>query len=473
MAAFKELFGETLQTGSGTVSTVDALSGKSAVAIYFSAHWCPPCRGFTPKLAEWYKADLKAKGLEVVFVSSDRDDDSFKEYFADMPWLALPFDERERKGSLSKKFKVNGIPALIVLDSDGNLTTDDGRSAVSEDPTGKLMPWKPKTAQELLTSAKIVDANGKEISLKDALEGKKALGLYFSAHWCPPCRGFTPKLAEWYTADLKNKGLEVVFVSWDRSEDQFKEYVAEMPWLSLKFGDEAIKPLGSTFKVDGIPSLVILDKDLSTINAEGRGVVSSDPTGKEFPWYPKPVNDLASGPGQINEVPTVLVFCETSDEDQQKAIYDALAPLGQKYLDKQKAGGDLEFTFLTAKAATSLAIRIRGMVGLPSLPPAPHEHPLEKQAPAMGWVCDGCGGDGSSKDRHRCTKGCDFDFCGDCNKKASSGSTEKLPPRLVLIDIPSDGAYYVAPEHIPITTSEVEQFLSQYAAGKLERMQLS
>ena len=41
--------------------------------------------------------DLKAKGLEVIFVSSDRDEASFMEYFGEMPWLALDFSERKLK----------------------------------------------------------------------------------------------------------------------------------------------------------------------------------------------------------------------------------------------------------------------------------------------------------------------------------------------------------------------------------------
>merc|ERR1712100_555110 len=71
------LFGSKLLSASGEVSTTEALSGKKAIALYFSAHWCPPCRGFTPQFAKWYEDDLKGKGLEVVFVSSDQDEASF------------------------------------------------------------------------------------------------------------------------------------------------------------------------------------------------------------------------------------------------------------------------------------------------------------------------------------------------------------------------------------------------------------
>merc|ERR550514_1772602 len=98
------LLGTTLLSKDGNINTNEALVGKKAVAIYFSAHWCPPCRGFTPKLAEWYKADLQAKGMEVVFVSSDRD----------------------RKDTLSKKYKVSGIPSMVILDMEGKLITKDG-----------------------------------------------------------------------------------------------------------------------------------------------------------------------------------------------------------------------------------------------------------------------------------------------------------------------------------------------------------
>ena len=46
--------GAALLRKDGSRVSVDALRGK-VVALYFSAHWCPPCRGFTPKLKEFYE----------------------------------------------------------------------------------------------------------------------------------------------------------------------------------------------------------------------------------------------------------------------------------------------------------------------------------------------------------------------------------------------------------------------------------
>jgi len=71
-------------------------------------------------LSEMYETLKDANpshGLEVVFVSSDRDNTSFDHYFQTMPWLALPFNERSKKNELSQQFGVNGIPCLIVLDT--------------------------------------------------------------------------------------------------------------------------------------------------------------------------------------------------------------------------------------------------------------------------------------------------------------------------------------------------------------------
>ena len=114
--------------------TANALAKKSGICLYFSAHWCPPCRQFTPILADHYNRQYKKKNLEIVFISSDRDEASFNEYHSIMPWLALPYGERALKDELSRKFQVNGIPCLVVLDGEGKLVTVQGRDAVMSEP---------------------------------------------------------------------------------------------------------------------------------------------------------------------------------------------------------------------------------------------------------------------------------------------------------------------------------------------------
>jgi nucleoredoxin len=74
--------------------------------VYFSAHWCPPCRGFTPHLRQTYECLAKeGKTFEVVFVSLDHSQQQFDEYYGEMPWAALPWDSN-LKNSLATKFGV-------------------------------------------------------------------------------------------------------------------------------------------------------------------------------------------------------------------------------------------------------------------------------------------------------------------------------------------------------------------------------
>ena len=93
-----------LKNGSEPVP-ISELSSADVIGLYFSAHWCGPCRGFTPLLSKVY-SEVKAAGkaFEIVFVSADRDEKSMASYFAEMPWLALQWaDKKNLEEDLDKK----------------------------------------------------------------------------------------------------------------------------------------------------------------------------------------------------------------------------------------------------------------------------------------------------------------------------------------------------------------------------------
>merc|ERR1719223_193776 len=165
-----------------------------------------------------------------------------------MPWLALPYKERKTKGKLSKKFNVGGIPTFVLLDAEGNLLTKDGRTAIS---SPENYPWPVQSISDMLGTT-FLSKSG-EVG-KEAIEGKY-LGLYFSASWCPPCRAFTPHLAQMVETLRKTRDdFEFIFLSGDNDEPAFTEYYKKMPFLALPYKNLAkqYEPLSSYFDVEGI-----------------------------------------------------------------------------------------------------------------------------------------------------------------------------------------------------------------------------
>ena len=131
----------TLLGKSGSVKTSDVV-GNGLIAFYFSAHWCPPCRSFTPLLAQFYE-ELKEqkKDIEIIFVSSDRDDKEFDGYYKEMPWLAIARFESSSISSLKSHFGVSGIPKLVVVDKTGKTIDDNARASVQNFGVEAFATW--------------------------------------------------------------------------------------------------------------------------------------------------------------------------------------------------------------------------------------------------------------------------------------------------------------------------------------------
>lgn len=90
--------------------------------IYFSAHWCGPCRRFSPELLKTYHA-LKAvspERFEIIFVSDDRDSAEQLTYVRElpMPWPVVPLGTSV---SALDQWSGPGIPCLVVLTRENDL----------------------------------------------------------------------------------------------------------------------------------------------------------------------------------------------------------------------------------------------------------------------------------------------------------------------------------------------------------------
>jgi len=249
-------------------------------------------------------------------------------------WLCLSLIEQEKR-NYPPNLKVSGIPYFMLIGPDGKVITTEGRSEVVQDPKGEKFPWLPKSFWELI-EGKIVGKDGKETSA-NSLKENDVIGIYFSAHWCGPCRAFTPKLIEAYQKLKKDgKSIEIVFASADKDEEQYKGYYATMPWKTLPFGDKRERALSTTFHVRGIPTLVFLDKKGDTISVNGRSLIEDELNNYPWPQTPfQPLNSSAVGP--LNEQPCLIVFPEQSKTEEQKKV---VATVAEEFSKKEKKDDD-------------------------------------------------------------------------------------------------------------------------------------
>jgi nucleoredoxin len=214
--------------------------------------------------------------------------------------------------------------------------------------------------------------------------------------------------------------FEFIFVSSDRSTPEFSDYLKSMPWLAIPPGDPRKAKLSKYFGVSGIPTLVTVDEEGTTISASARDAVGKDPTGQHFPWAPEPCSDLEDGPEGLNDTPSLIALLDGLDAAAQASAVAALTKVALETRAAAKAKG---------QEAVPLFFYSKGGEGAHI---TPQVRKLTKQPAA-------------------CPQG---------------------SAAMLLLDIPDDGGYYLAGSS-QVTEESIGAFLGAYAAKALERQQLS
>ena len=87
---------------------------------------------------------------------------------------------------LSRKFRIHGIPQLVLVDGEtGKTVTTDGFSQVQDDPQGIGFPWRRKHFLDLIHGMRC-QRQAQEEEAESVLKGK-VVGLYFAANWVCTC----------------------------------------------------------------------------------------------------------------------------------------------------------------------------------------------------------------------------------------------------------------------------------------------
>lgn len=135
-------------------------------------------------------------------------------------------------------------------------------------------------------------------------------------------RKFLAKLHFFYEMNpsLKKK-YEVIFCSVDKSEDDYKEFISEMPWWCLPYAADTLPKLVTSLQANSMPHLVVIDTDGKIITKDAVSALKQDPTGKHFPWRPKRVVDI---------LPETYISGDQSNDDEYVMVNTK--DLDDKYL---------------------------------------------------------------------------------------------------------------------------------------------
>lgn len=117
------------------------------------------------------------------------------------------------------------------------------------------------------TDFELTTSDGKKEQFSSHFGNGKVKFVDFWASWCGPCRMAIPHVKELYAQ--YPEGLEIISVSVDQDDDAWKKAMKQenMPWQQFIAKDGAVDVLRESYRLSGIPYLLIFDDNGSILYA--------------------------------------------------------------------------------------------------------------------------------------------------------------------------------------------------------------
>lgn len=100
----------------GEYVSLDDLKGK-VVLLDFWGTWCPPCVESIPDLRNLHKRYSKEPSFVLIGISSDSDDEIWREFTAKNKMIWTQYRDRDRR--IQRAFGVRAFPTYVVIDHEG------------------------------------------------------------------------------------------------------------------------------------------------------------------------------------------------------------------------------------------------------------------------------------------------------------------------------------------------------------------
>lgn len=330
------------------------LLDTEVIALFFSAEYCPHCRDYKKILAKAYD-NLKSlgKSFEIVFISHDRNQGDYDKHYSDMDYLALPFSERLKKGKLARRFDVEEIPRLVMIDpKTGQATNRDADQDVQDD---KKFPFtNARSLLELMDDAVIINKKKEQIVFRDMRQRYIVLFICASSALC---RRLLPTLKSWYDKfqdklEETDRSFEVLFVSWDDDEEAFEVAFEMMPWAAMSFKEQEKKrKLIKFLRLKAYPHVIVIDKLTNrVVTNEGRSKLVLEEESKSedtaFPWAWSLYGNMNEQPRFFNLNPCIMAWLLKKTVEEQEEKKKMLAHIAKEYVEPNCCRG-IGFLYLT------------------------------------------------------------------------------------------------------------------------------